>query len=380
MEQEYDEEFEVLASQMTEEAENEQTVDDEADFDKIASQMVEELEVEAEENGAESARASMIQHGQENSWRFGRPIDDTEVEERASSSMPKNTRRQMEWATNVLNSWRAQRDLKDVPDPLKPSFKQPVNTLPAPHLLWILQRFVLEVRNGQGEHYSGDTLYQLCTSLQKAVNVDGSRNDLFFNSWEYKQFADVLDGELKRLRRTGAGLGTKPRQAAVLSEEEEEQLWSKGVFGGSNPKQLMDTIFFLCGKHFALRSGDEHRSLRLGRNANLAIHLDPISKRRYIEYEEDTAKNCQGGLRQRKVTVKRVRAYNNQGNRDRCFVTLFELYLSKRPSSAEGCPDALYLKPLLGKKSWCAKSPIGHNTLKGLFREICVRGGLTEPE
>ena len=135
MEQEYDEDFEVLASQMTEEAENEQTVDDEADFDKIASQMLEELEVENEENGAESAHASMIQHGLENSWRFGRPVDDTEVEERASSSMPKNTRQKMEWATNVFNSWRAQTDLKDVPDPLKPSFKQPVNTLPAPHLV-----------------------------------------------------------------------------------------------------------------------------------------------------------------------------------------------------------------------------------------------------
>ena len=360
-------EFDVLASQMADQVERNF---DEAEFDSLASQMTEQVEENFVDQGADDHVTTARQ-----SARFGQPVSDTVVEERAASSVPKNTRRKMEWASNVFNSWRAQRSNHDVPDPLKSSLTDPLHSIPETHMVWLLQRFVLEVRNSKGEYYPPDTLYQLCVSLQKALTVDGKRDDQFFNSWEYKQFADVLDGELKRLRRTGAG--SSARQAAVLTEEEEEQLWAKGVLGSDKPKQLLQTIFFMCDKHFALRSGDEHRSLRLGSTPNLLIHFDPVSKRHYVEYREDVAKNSQGGLRQRKLSGKCVRAYDNPERPDRCFVKLLQKYLSRRPDQ---CPEAFYLKPLSAEKNqWYAKSPIGHNTLKNLFREMCRSAGLHEP-
>ena len=269
-------EFDVLASQMADQVERNF---DEAEFDSLASQMTEQVEENFVDQGADDDVTTARQ-----SARFGQPVSDTVVEERAASSVPKNTRRKMEWASNVFNSWRAQRSNHDVPDPLKSSLTDPLHSIPETHMVWLLQRFVLEVRNSKGEYYPPDTLYQLCVSLQKALTVDGKRDDQFFNSWEYKQFADVLDGEMKCLRRTGAG--SSARQAAVLTEEEEEQLWAKGVLGSDKPKLLLQTPFFMCGKHFALRSGDEHRSLRLGSTPNLLIHFDPVSKRHYVEYRE----------------------------------------------------------------------------------------------
>ena len=38
-------------------------------------------------------------------------------------------------------------------------------------------------------------------------------------------------------------------------------MWTKGVLGDTDPKTLLNTLFFLIGKFFALRSGEEHPSL-----------------------------------------------------------------------------------------------------------------------
>ena len=78
------------------------------------------------------------------SARFGQPVADV-VDERAASSVPMNTHRQMEWARNVFNAWRAQHPSHDVPDPLKPSLTDLLRTIPESHMVWLnlLQRFVL---------------------------------------------------------------------------------------------------------------------------------------------------------------------------------------------------------------------------------------------
>jgi len=82
----------------------------------------------------------------------------------------------------------------------------------------------------------------------------------FFNDPTFAEFKLNLDAEMKRLQKKG--LGSKKRQAEPLSIEEEEQLWAKGLLGSTNPQALVDTMLFMNGLYFALRSGDEHRQLR----------------------------------------------------------------------------------------------------------------------
>ena len=79
-----------------------------------------------------------------------------------------------------------------------------------------------------------------------------------FESPDFKLFQDSLDAEMKRL--TSKGLGCEIKQAEPITEEEEELMWSKGVLGDTDPKTLLNTLFFLLGKFFTLRSGEEHRS------------------------------------------------------------------------------------------------------------------------
>jgi hypothetical protein len=64
---------------------------------------------------------------------------------------------------------------------------------------------------------------------------------------------------MKRLSREG--VGSKKKQAEIITEEEQELLWVKGVLGDETPQCLLDTMIFYNGLCFALRSGQEHRQL-----------------------------------------------------------------------------------------------------------------------
>ena len=81
---------------------------------------------------------------------------------------------------------------------------------------------------------------------------------------------------MKDLRSEGVGLETK--QADPITEEEEMRLWDLNILGDSSPQQLVDTMVYMCGLYFALRSSYEHRRLRADQ---LQLH-EPNDKPAFI--------------------------------------------------------------------------------------------------
>ena len=146
----------------------------------------------------------------------------------------------------------------------------------------------------------------------------------------------ILDSEMKRLQRKG--LGSKRRQAEPLTADEEEKLWTTRQLGDHSPQALVDTIFFMCGTYFALRSGQEHRALR---SCPSQIELvEQEGQRPFLRYTEDVSKNHQGGLKGRKQRPKVVVHYANEESFSRCFVTLYKKYQSKICPSKSILPTA----------------------------------------
>ena len=121
---------------------------------------------------------------------------------------------------------------------------------------------------------------------------------------------------MKRLQSLGKG--SKKKQAEVLTEEEENTLWEKGLLGDSSPQSLLDTMVFYNGLYFALRSGKEHRQLQ--RSPCQIEVIETQGKKPYLKYMEDVSKNHPGGLKGRNITPKVVCHHANTENPKRCFV------------------------------------------------------------
>ena len=116
------------------------------------------------------------------------------------------------------------------------------------------------------------------------------------------------------------------KQANIISVEQEEMLWSKGLLGKNNPQSLLDALIYVFGLNFALRGGDEHRRLRAV-NSQITLNTSK-SGLLYLEYVEDVSKTKCGGLHN-KASRKITQAYENKTYQDRCDVRLYQLYNSK---------------------------------------------------
>ena len=174
---------------------------------------------------------------------------------------------------------------------------------------------------------------------------------------------------MKRLRSIGHGVTSK--QTEPLTIEEENQLWEQDLLGDHSPQTLLDTMVFLCGMSFALRSGQEHQSLQL----NQFELVEPKDDTAYLVYHENCSKKNSGGLADQKVKPKQVIHHANETNPERCLVHMYKKYLDHRPETEE---TAFYLTPLKKPKGkvWYAKTAVGHNTLAKIVSRVCQAGGI----
>ena len=127
-----------------------------------------------------------------------------------------------------------------------------------------------------------------------------------FDDPMFKHFQDTLDGEMQRL--TSLGVGANVRQAQAFSEEQEELLWKSNLLGCDSPVTLLNTMVFLIGKNFSLRSGKEHRALKFSQLSVEAATGDEPEKLVYTSFGE---KNNLSGLKHRVMKRKRVEHYAN---------------------------------------------------------------------
>ena len=174
-----------------------------------------------------------------------------------------------------------------------------------------LALFVCEVRKANGSKYPPNTLHGMVASIQHCLKGKKTIVSLF-NDDKFSFLRDALDAMMKESASDGLGLTKK--QGEVITLDEEEQLWSKGVLGDSNPQQLLDTIVYLFGIHFALTGGSEHRRLRMwSENSQVFKGKDKRTGLEYLEYREDTSKTNAGGLEKTELKIqgKVTRSYEN---------------------------------------------------------------------
>ena len=124
----------------------------------------------------------------------------------------------------------------------------------------------------------------------------------------------------------------RKKQAEIISKNEEEEMWNKGMLGSDNAQTLIDTLLYLDVLHFALRSGVEHRNLTVDQ-INI---VEPTSEEEnyIIEYTEHVSKTNPGGLKHWLVTPEHVRHVdiNSSQNPERSHALLLEKILCVKTS------------------------------------------------
>ena len=126
-----------------------------------------------------------------------------------------------------------------------------------------LSKFIVETRksNGPGELYPSQTLHQLlCGVLRHMCNKNPAcPNFMDKKDARFSQLHKTLDSYFHKLHSEGVGRQTK--HAEVVTSDEEDQLWKEGVMNTTTPMGLQNAAFFIVGKMFCLRGGQEHRGL-----------------------------------------------------------------------------------------------------------------------
>ena len=300
--------------------------------------------------------------------RFAAPKSEKDVEQARKARIPRKTQTDTKYCVEIWKTWSIYRNSVVKNEQVY----EDITSLDSNSLQYWMSRFVLEVRKKDGTEYPPNTLHHICCGILRHLRENGQPGIDIFKDSSFSDFRSTLDGEMKRLQ--SLGIGVKKRQAEPLTEEEEEKLWTTGQLGDHSPQALLDTMIFMHGIYFALRSGQEHRNLRFS-PAQVEVVARP-GERAFLRYTEDISKNNPGGLKGRKQKPKIGVQHENLENPTRCFVRLFRLYQSKCPPSRP--KDAFYLKPLKNptEQCWYTSRAIGHHTLDNTVSRMCKSAGI----
>ncbi|XP_062572787.1 uncharacterized protein LOC134234758 [Saccostrea cucullata] len=232
--------------------------------------------------------------------------------------------------------------------------------------------FIAEVHNKSGGEYHPNTLSEIVISIQHFLRGSG-RFDNFLDDTDFAYMPPVLDAKMKELSRMGIGISRK--QADIISAEQENEMWERGILETDTAKMLVDTLLYSIGLNFALRAGQKHQNLQVGTNSQLSLNISKDDGRRYLQYTEKASKSNIGDLNHRKITPKVTRAYENVDEPERCLVKIFEKYISLRPPN--GKSTALYLRPKerATETVWFDAVPKGVHQLQQVVEKLCKAAG-----
>ncbi|KXJ10914.1 Zinc finger MYM-type protein 2 [Exaiptasia diaphana] len=212
-------------------------------------------------------------------------------------AVPISTRYKNSWAVNIFEEWRQIRENKVASlestslnlslDSIQHLDIEPWETVTVSSLNFWLWKFVQEASDKKGSPYPARTLYQLIASLKRHLESKNRTdvNMLDKSNMSFSGLRKILDAEMKSVH--SKGVTNRKKEKELITDEEEEAMWRKGVLGQSTAEILLKTVYFYNGKLFGIRS-QEHRQLRI---SDIEIEGDE-----HIIYRENSSKTFHGGI------------------------------------------------------------------------------------
>jgi len=126
----------------------------------------------------------------------------------------------------------------------------------------------------------------------KLPTTDDDKKD-----WRFHSIQGTCESVYRQLHQQGIGANVK--HTALITPDEEEQLWKSGVMCIKQPVNLKRTVFYYVGKVFCICGGEEQRKLG-------PLQFIRSENPDYYTYVEHGSKNRSGGPSQLRVENKIV--------------------------------------------------------------------------
>ena len=240
-----------------------------------------------------------------------------------------------------------------------------------------LCKFVLETRQENGSPYPPKSLYSiLCGLYRISRSNDVDFNFLDKNNPDFRCLHRTLDSLFRDLH--SKGIWAQAKSAQIISFDDEQLLWDKGIFSFDNPQNLQRLVFFYVGLQMSLRGCQEHHELKVEQFTRFPADKDEYTENTYYEYREFISKNNQHRYKDLHYDSKTVKVFAIVDS-SKCLVKILDNYLAKLPAN----PKTFYLRPASkvsiadALKSWYITVPIGVNTIKKFLPSMCAEAGLT---
>ena len=267
--------------------------------------------------------------------RFSKLVSIEKLGKMSKGFIPDNTKKNTSWVISTFKQWafsQNQRTRTDEEAIDEEIFAKKSN---CEELCRALCLFVVEARKVNGDQYPPQTIFHLLAGLLRHARSvrPNTSNFLDPKDVQFRDLHGTMDTLFRKLRKAGAG--TDVKHSTVITAEEENLLWERGVLGMSTLLPLLRNVFYYNGKIFCFTGGEEHRMLKFSQLQRVSCG--------YI-YSEHGSNNHSGGLRQPKVQNKSVPSYAVEEG-ERCHVRFLDLYFKKVLKEALH-KDAFYLRPL----------------------------------
>ena len=250
--------------------------------------------------------------------------------------------------------------------------RREINEIPANELNLLLCRFFITICKKDGSVYEPSTLTSFQRSIQRQLNISNSTLNIFKDA-EFAKSREVLLTRKRQLVEDYAK-GNRPQAARALTEEEEELLFDKGLFGNHEPEVLQRTVWWTLSLHFGFRARDESRKLKWG---DVELGFDQETGKEVLVWKAERGSKTRHGEGHQRAFYPTAQASNSR----RCPVSLYKTFASHRPDSSK-FPESPFFLAVNNKRKpdsqvWYTKGPLGKNTIGQFLPKAAKAAGLS---
>lgn len=271
--------------------------------------------------------------------------------------VPDNTLKNNNWATNTWNDWAKARNRMQINGPKVPLLHDLYKNVTEPELNELLKKFVFEARNNVGEPYPPTSLKSLVSGFQRILRHTGWASLSLLDSSQkpFKDFHEAMEARCNELLKQG--IGVMKKQAQIITEQQEQNLWEKEVLSLETGWGLIFAVYFYTCKVFCVGSAYELWKLR---SSQFKFGEDDIGK--FVEF-----KSRFNAISRKNKPIKQYKCATNP----RTYYSIVEKYVSMIPQ----LDDIFFFRPDERYPLKFTRTALGKNSLDSFVSKMMKRAG-----